>query len=153
MIEVGKKAPSFSLFDSSGVKVSLNDFIGRKVILYFYPKDITPGCTKEACDFRDFFPDFSKLQAVIIGINPDSIESHKKFIEKFNLPFFLLSDSNKVVANKYNVWKEKKFLGKTFMGVERSTFLIDENGRLLKIFRKVKVAGHVDEILKILKQK
>jgi peroxiredoxin Q/BCP len=151
MIEVGKKAPSFSLFDSYGVKISLNDFKGRKVILYFYPKDNTPGCTKEACDFRDFFQNFNKFKAVIIGISPDSVESHKKFIDKYNLPFFLLSDSKKEVVNKYKVWKEKKFLGKTYMGVERSTFVIDENGKFLKIFRNVKAAGHVEEVLKILR--
>lgn len=153
MLEVGKKAPTFSLMDSNGVKVSLNDFKGRKVVLYFYPKDNTSGCTKEACDFRDFFPDFKKLKATVIGVSPDSIDSHKKFIQKYNLPFILLSDDKKEVVTKYDVWKEKSMYGKKYMGVERTTFIIDEEGKILKVFPKVKVDGHINEIIKVLKEK
>jgi len=152
MAEGGKKAPSFSLMDSNGVNVSLKDFEGRKVVLYFYPKDNTPGCTKEACDFRDFFPDFKKKQITVIGISPDSIESHKKFIQKFNLPFILLSDEKKEVLKKYNVWKEKRMYGKKYMGVERTTFLINEDGKIIKIFPKVKVSGHIEEVIKAFKE-
>lgn len=153
MIEVGKKAPNFSLFDSNGMKISLNDFKGRKVVLYFYPKDMTSGCTKEACDFRDFFPNFKKIKTAIMGISPDSTTSHKKFIEKYNLPFTLLSDEKREVIQKYGVWKEKTMYGKKYMGVERTTFIIDENGKIMKIFPKVKVNGHVEEVLKVLKSK
>ena len=152
MAEVGKKAPSFSLMDSNGVNVSLKDFEGRKVVLYFYPKDNTPGCTKEACDFRDFFPDFKKKQITVIGISPDSIESHKKFVQKFNLPFILLSDEKKEVLKKYNVWKEKSMYGKKYMGVERTTFLINEDGKIIKVFPKVKVNGHIEEVIKAFKE-
>lgn len=152
MAEGGKKAPSFSLMDSNGVNVSLKDFEGRKVVLYFYPKDNTPGCTKEACDFRDFFPDFKKKQITVIGISPDSIESHKKFVQKFNLPFILLSDEKKEVLKKYNVWKEKSMYGKKYMGVERTTFLINEDGKIIKIFPKVKVSGHIEEVIKAFKE-
>lgn len=152
MAEIGKKAPSFSLMDSNGVNVSLKDFEGRKVVLYFYPKDNTPGCTKEACDFRDFFPDFKKKQITVIGISPDSIESHKKFVQKFNLPFILLSDEKKEVLKKYNVWKEKSMYGKKYMGVERTTFLINEDGKIIKVFPKVKVNGHIEEVIKAFKE-
>lgn len=151
MPETGKKAPPFSVFDSNGVKVSLNDFKGRKVVLYFYPKDNTSGCTKEACDFRDFFPDFKKLKAAVIGISPDSVESHKKFVQKLNLPFILLSDEKKEVVQKYGVWKEKSMYGKKYMGVERTTFVINEKGKIVKIFPKVKVDGHVEEVIRSLK--
>lgn len=151
MPEEGKKAPSFSVFDSNGVKVSLNDFKGRKLVLYFYPKDNTSGCTKEACDFRDFFPDFKKLKAAVIGISPDSVESHKKFVQKLNLPFILLSDEKKEVVRKYGVWKEKSMYGKKYMGVERTTFIIDEEGKIIKVFPKVKVDGHVEEVFRALK--
>lgn len=150
MLEEGKTAPSFSLPDVNNKKVSLKDFKGKKVVLYFYPKDMTSGCTKEACSFRDNFPNFEKLKVDIIGISPDSIESHKKFIEKYNLPFILLSDEKKEVVKKYGVWKEKTLYGKKYMGVERTTFIIDENSKILKIFPKVKVEGHVEEILNFL---
>lgn len=152
MPEVGKKAPSFTLMDSKGVEISLNDFKGKKVVLYFYPKDNTPGCTKEACDFRDSFKDFKKLNTVVIGISPDSIDSHTKFISKYDLPFILLSDDKKEVVRKYEVWKEKRLYGKKYMGVERTTFLIDEEGKIEKIFPKVKVDGHINEIIKSLKE-
>ena len=153
MVAEGKKAPSFSLIDENGQKVSLNDFKGKKVVLYFYPKDMTSGCTKEACDFRDQFPNFKKIKTVVLGISPDSAGSHKKFSDKYDLPFTLLSDEKKEVVQKYGVWKEKSMYGKKYMGVERRTFIIDEEGKIKKIFPKVKVDGHVEEIIKILKEK
>jgi peroxiredoxin Q/BCP len=151
MPEVGKKAPDFTLLDQDGKKVSLKDFTGKKVVLYFYPKDNTSGCTKEACNFRDEFPKFKKSDAVIIGISPDSVNSHKKFAEKYNLPFTLLSDEDKKVLEKYEVWKEKSMYGRKYMGVERTTYVIDENGKIKKIFNKVKVDGHNKEVMEALK--
>ncbi len=150
MIEENKKAPQFTLPDQTGKKISLKDFKGKKVVLYFYPKDNTPGCTKEACDFRDSIEDFKKIKAVVLGVSPDSVESHKKFAEKYDLPFPLLSDPEKKVLNKYGVWKEKSMYGRKYMGVERTTVVIDENGKIMKIFPKVKVKGHVDQVKKIL---
>jgi len=150
LIEENKKAPQFTLPDQTGKKISLKDFKGKKVVLYFYPKDNTPGCTKEACDFRDSIEDFKKIKAVVLGVSPDSIESHKKFAEKYDLPFPLLSDPEKKVLNKYGVWKEKSMYGRKYMGVERTTVVIDENGKIMKIFPKVKVKGHVDQVKKIL---
>jgi thioredoxin-dependent peroxiredoxin len=152
MIEVGKKAPPFTLLDSSNKKVSLSDFAGRKVILYFYPKDMTSGCTQEACDFRDSFPNFKKVKTEVIGISIDSTASHKKFSDKYDLPFTLLCDEKKEVVQKYGVWKEKSMYGKKYMGIERTTFIIDEDGKIRNIFQKVKVAGHVEEILQALKK-
>ncbi len=152
MVEEGKKAPAFTLKDQNGKKVSLKDFLGKNVVLYFYPKDNTSGCTKEACNFRDEFPGFKKLKAVIIGVSPDSVESHKKFAEKYNLPFTLLSDEKKQVLEKYGVWKEKSMYGRKYMGVERSTFIIDKTGKVRKIFRKVKVANHNKEVMEALKE-
>lgn len=151
MPEVGKKAPDFKLSDQDGNKVSLKDFKGKKVVLYFYPKDNTSGCTKEACNFRDDFPKFKKTDAVILGISPDSVSSHKKFAEKYNLPFTLLSDEGKEVVEEYGVWKEKSMYGKKYMGVERTTFIIDEEGKIKKIFNKVKVDGHNSEVIEALK--
>ena len=142
MLEVGKKAPAFKLKNQDGKVISLSDLKGKKVVLYFYPKDDTPGCTKEASAFRDEFPKFSGLNAVILGVSPDSAESHKKFIAKYKLPFDLLSDENKEVLEKYEVWKEKNNYGKIYMGVERTTYIIDENGMISKIFNHVKVEGH-----------
>ncbi len=150
MLEAGKKAPAFTLPDANGNKVSLKDFLGKKVVLYFYPKDNTSGCTKEACDFRDAMPDFSKIDAVVLGVSPDSPESHQKFIAKNNLNFTLLSDTDKKVLQKYGVWKEKSMYGRKYMGVERTTVIIDEKGRVVKIFPKVKVKGHVEQVLKVL---
>lgn len=152
MPEEGKKAPVFTLKNQDGKSVSLKDFNGKKVVLYFYPKDDTSGCTKEACSFRDGFPEFNNLNAVILGISPDSVESHKKFAEKYNLPFTLLSDEPREVIEKYEVWKEKNNYGKKYMGVERTTFLIDENGMIKKIFPKVKVDGHDQELIEALKK-
>ncbi len=151
MLEVGKKAPDFTLLDQDGKKVSLKDFKGKKIVLYFYPKDNTSGCTKEACNFRDDFPKFKKTDAVIIGISPDSVSSHKKFVEKYNLPFTLLADEEKNVVEKFGVWKEKSMYGKKYMGVERTTFIIDEEGKIKKIFNKVKVDGHNAEVMEALK--
>ncbi len=148
MIKEGNKAPTFSLPDSNGKKISLKDFLGKKVVLYFYPKDMTSGCTKEACDFRDTHPDFKKLKTVVLGVSPDSVDSHKKFSDKYELPFILLSDENKKVLHDYGVWKEKSMYGRKYMGVERTTVIIDETGIIRKIFPKVKVNGHVEEVLK-----
>lgn len=151
MLTEGKKAPAFKLKDQDGNIVSLKDFSGKHVVLYFYPKDDTSGCTKEACSFRDNLPDFSKIKAVILGVSADSIESHKKFQEKYNLPFTLLSDEDKKVVNDYGVWVEKSMYGRKYMGIERTTFIIDENGKIKKIFNKVKVDGHTEEVLSALK--
>lgn len=153
MLTEGKKAPKFSLPDSNGVKVSLDDYKGWKVILYFYPKDMTSGCTKEACDFRDQFPNFKKIKTVVLGVSPDSVTSHKKFADKYDLPFTLLSDEKKEVVEKYGVWKEKSMYGRKYMGVERTTFVIDEEGKIMKVFPKVKVNGHVEEVIKVIKGK
>lgn len=151
MPEVGKKAPDFSLLDQDGKKISLKDFKGKKVVLYFYPKDNTSGCTKEACNFRDDFPKFKKTDAIILGVSPDSVESHKKFVTKYNLPFTLLSDEDKKVLEKYGVWKEKSMYGRKYMGVERTTFIIDEIGKIKNVFNKVKVDGHNSELMEALK--
>lgn len=147
MPDVGQKAPQFSLQDDTGETISLEDFKGKKVILYFYPKDDTPGCTKEACDFRDQGKKFEKANAVILGISADSVESHGKFKKKFGLPFRLLSDPEKETIKAYGVWKEKSMYGKKYMGIERATFVIDENGKIQNVFPKVKVDGHIEEVL------
>jgi len=152
MVEVGKKAPAFSVSDQDGEKVSLNDLKGKNVVLYFYPKDNTSGCTQEACNFRDHFPNFGRLDAVILGVSPDSVESHKKFASKYKLPFRLLSDDKKELVEKYEVWKEKSMYGRKYMGVERSTFVIDKTSKVRKIFRKVKVAEHHKELIEALKE-
>jgi thioredoxin-dependent peroxiredoxin len=151
MLEVGKKAPDFSLLNQDGEKKSLKDFFGKKVVLYFYPKDDTSGCTKEACSFSDHLPKFSKLDAVILGVSPDSVKSHKKFSEKYKLKFDLLADEEKKVVEQYGVWKEKSMYGRKYMGVERTTFIINENGKISSIFNKVKVEGHDKEVLEALK--
>lgn len=151
MIEVGKKAPDFSLLNQDEKKISLKDYLGKKVVLYFYPKDDTSGCTKEACNFRDEFPKFTKTKAVILGVSPDSVKSHKKFAEKYDLNFDLLADEEKKVVEKFEVWKEKSMYGRKYMGVERTTFIIDEKGKIKNIFNKVKVDGHNKEVLEALK--
>lgn len=153
MIAEGKKAPAFSLPDSDGKKVSLKDFSGKNVVLYFYPKDMTSGCTTEACDFRDFHPDFKKLKTVVLGVSADPQKSHQKFRDKHDLPFTLLSDEDKKVVEKYGVWKEKSMYGSKYMGIERTTVIIGPDGKIRKIFPKVKVKGHVEEVLKTLKEK
>jgi thioredoxin-dependent peroxiredoxin len=147
MIRIGSNAPDFTLSSESGETLSLKDFRGKKVVLYFYPKDDTPGCTREACDFRDNETKFAKLNAVIIGVSADGVESHTRFKTKFGLPFHLLSDSDKKVIKAYGVWKDKMLYGRKMKGIERTTFVIDEQGKISKVFPKVKVDGHIEEIL------
>jgi len=151
MLAEGKKAPAFTLKNQEDEKISLKNFLGKKIILYFYPKDNTPGCTTEACDFRDTIAEFNKVNAIVLGISKDSVKSHKRFHEKQNLNFDLLSDEQTTVIQKYGVWKEKKNYGRTYMGIERTTFIIDENGKIEKIYPKVKVKNHVAEIIEYLK--
>jgi thioredoxin-dependent peroxiredoxin len=152
MLKVGDKAPEFALPTIGGKTISLADYLGsRNVVLYFYPKDDTPGCTKEACSFRDVQGEFDAAGAVILGVSIDSVKSHEKFARKYHLPFPLLSDEPKTVTTAYGVFKEKSMYGKTFMGVERTTFLIDKQGVIRKIWPKVKVDGHVDEVLEAVK--
>lgn len=151
--EEGKKAPEFSLDASTGEKIALKDFRGKKwVALYFYPKDETSGCTAEACDFRDQTKAFEKLGAVVLGVSPDPIKSHDKFIKKHGLTFPLLADTEKKTCEAYGVWIEKSMYGRKYMGVDRSTFLISPEGKIAKAWRKVKVPKHVDEVLAALKQ-
>jgi peroxiredoxin Q/BCP len=149
-LSVGSKAPDFSLPDGNGGTVSLKQLKGKTVVLYFYPKDNTSGCTKEACDFRDSLPVISKKGGVVVGVSTDSVSSHKKFADKFGLPFPLASDEKKELVKKYGVWKEKSMYGRKYMGVERTTFVIDGRGIITHIFPKVKVAGHVEELLGLL---
>ncbi|MFP7201768.1 thioredoxin-dependent thiol peroxidase [Lysinibacillus halotolerans] len=146
------EAPNFTLLNEKEEKVTLSDYRGKKVILYFYPKDMTPGCTTEACDFRDQHEAFSNLNAVILGISADDAKKHTKFIEKYGLPFSLLVDEDHEVCEKYGVWVLKKMYGKEFMGIERSTFLINEEGIVEKEWRKVKVKNHIEEVLTYLRE-
>lgn len=148
----GKKAPEFDLPASSGGNIALKDLKGKNVIVYFYPKDDTPGCTVEACGLRDSFKEIEKLNAVILGISPDPIKSHEKFITKFKLPFILLADEDKKMCQDYGVWVEKSMYGKKYMGVARTTFIIDGNGKIAKVFEKVKPEGHHLEIIAVLKE-
>lgn len=150
-LDLGDKAPDFSLPDQTGKRISLKDFKGRQVVLYFYPKDDTPGCTKEACGFRDGTGQLTKAGAVVLGVSLDGKESHQNFIKKYNLPFALLSDEDAAVSKAFGVYKQKNMYGKKFWGIERSTFLIDPAGQINGIFRKVKVDGHVEEVLNALK--
>lgn len=150
MLEVGTKAPDFTLQDKDGNNVSLSDFSGKKVVLYFYPRDNTPGCTKQACAFAQSYNRFKAKDIVVIGISKDSTASHKKFADKYNLPFILLSDPELVAIQSYDVWKEKKMYGKVSMGVVRSTYIIDENGIIEKTMSKVKPDTNADEILEYL---
>lgn len=149
---VGNKAPDFSLQNQHGKTVSLSQYKGKNIVLYFYPKDMTPGCTTQACDFRDQYNEFERLNTVILGISPDPIERHQKFIDKHNLPFQLLADTEKEVANLYGVWKLKKMFGKEYYGVERSTFIIDSEGTVIKEYRKVRVKGHIEETIQFIKE-
>jgi len=152
LVAEGQKAPEFSLPATGGRTISLSDFRGKKnVVLYFYPKDNTPGCTKEACFFRDVMSEFEAAQAVILGVSTDSIASHEKFAAKHNLLFPLLADENKEVSTAYGVFKQKSMYGKTFLGVERTTFVIDKEGIVRKVWPKVKVEGHIDEVLDFVK--
>jgi len=146
MVKEGQAAPDFKLQDDQGNWVSLSDFRGEHVVLYFYPKDDTPGCTTEACAFRDQAKEFKTRGIAIVGMSADSVESHKKFKEKFHLTFPLLSDPDKKTLKAYGVWKEKSMYGKKFMGIERTTIIIDEHGNIEKVFPKVKVVGHVKEL-------
>jgi thioredoxin-dependent peroxiredoxin len=146
-LKVGSKAPDFTLPTGDGKTISLKDFRGKRVILYFYPKDDTSGCTKEACSFRDNITKVVKRDAVVIGISTDTPESHKKFSEKYGLPFALGSDPTKEVVRAYGVWKKKSLYGRSYMGTERTTFVINERGVITTIFEKVKVDGHTDEVL------
>jgi peroxiredoxin Q/BCP len=150
-LEVGSKAPDFSLPDQDGNTVRLKSLKGKQVVLYFYPKDDTSGCTKEACDFRDSLAPIKKAGAVVLGVSMDGQASHQKFIAKYGLPFALLSDEGKEACKAYGVYKEKSMYGRKYWGIERSTFVIDAAGRLKALFRKVKVPGHVDEVLAALK--
>ncbi|MBL8709371.1 MAG: thioredoxin-dependent thiol peroxidase [Rhodospirillaceae bacterium] len=150
-LEIGAKAPVFSMKTDGGGKVSLSEFKGKNVVLYFYPKDDTSGCTAEACGFRDRLPAFKKLDAVVIGVSRDPVESHDKFKKKYELNFPLASDDSGKVTEAYGVWVEKNMYGKKYMGIERATFLIDGKGVLRGIWRKVKVPGHVEEIAKAIK--
>lgn len=147
MVKVGNKAPDFTTRDQNGDKVKLSDFKGQRVVLYFYPKDDTPGCTKEACSFRDADDVFKKEGIKVFGVSTDDEKSHQKFINKFSLPFDLLADTDKTIVEKYGVWGEKSMYGKKYMGTLRKTFLIDENGKIVKIFDKVNVSEHADEVL------
>ncbi|MGG1883077.1 thioredoxin-dependent thiol peroxidase [Bacillus safensis] len=150
-IEVGQQVPDIELTGDNGEKVKLSDFKGKHIVLYFYPKDMTPGCTTEACDFRDRHQSFAELDAVIIGVSPDSQDKHQKFKEKHDLPFLLLVDDEQKLSKAFGVWKLKKNFGKEYMGIERSTFLINKEGTLVKEWRKVKVKDHVEEALEELK--
>ena len=148
----GKKAPNFNLFATTGEKVHLSQFKGQPLVVYFYPKDDTPGCTNEALDFNAAQREFAKLGALVLGISPDNVESHEKFITKHGLTIELLSDTEKTAVKAYGVWVEKNMYGRKYMGVERATFLIDKYGKLARAWRKVRVNGHVDEVLKALKE-
>jgi len=146
-LKEGDAAPKFTVATNGGGRLSLADFLGQNVILYFYPKDDTPGCTKEACAFRDGFAEFKKKGAVILGVSPDAVKSHDKFVEKFKLPFTLLADEDKKIAEAYGVWGEKSFMGRKYMGVHRVTFLIGPDGRIKKIWPAVKPDEHAAEVL------
>lgn len=150
MIQQGTKAPNFTLNDKDGNAVSLSDFLGKKVVLYFYPKDNTPGCTRQACAFAAAYEGFKQKNVAVIGISKDSVASHQKFAEKYDLPFVLLSDPDRVAIEAFGVWQEKKMCGKTSMGVVRTTFIIDENGNVEKVMEKVKPDTNAQEILEYL---
>jgi peroxiredoxin Q/BCP len=149
-LKEGDKAPPFQARSDSGERISLKDLKGKPVVLYFYPKDMTPGCTQEACDFRDSFSRLKKLGVTVLGVSKDSVESHQKFKGKHELPFTLLADPDGELCKSYGVWKLKTLYGRKFMGIERATFVIGRDQRILKVYPKVKVKGHVDEILKFL---
>jgi thioredoxin-dependent peroxiredoxin len=151
-MKVGQKAPDFTVTDDSGNKVKLSSFKGKKVVLYFYPKDDTPGCTKEACNFRDGIKEIQKQGAVVLGVSADSVDSHKKFKEKFDLNFPLLADTDKKIIEAYDTWKEKSMYGKKYMGIERTTYIIDEDGKVSHVFPKVKVDQHYGEVLAALRE-
>lgn len=151
-IEKGQAAPEFTLPDQDGKEHSLAEYRGSWVLLYFYPKDDTPGCTKEACAIRDYFPNFGKLKAKVLGVSVDSVASHKKFAEKYSLPFTLLSDEGKQVVEQYGVWGKKQMMGREYMGTLRTSFLIDPEGKIAKIYEKVKPEVHAQEVLQDLER-
>ena len=150
-VEEGKKAPDFTAATDGGQKLKLSELRGKPVVLYFYPKDDTPGCTTEACGFRDAMPDFKKLKTLVIGVSKDSVARHDKFKAKYELPFPLVSDEDGKICEKYGTWIEKSLYGRKYMGIDRATFLIDKTGVVRKVWQKVKVAGHVDEVHAALK--
>lgn len=152
MVEAGKKAPDFKIPNQDGEAVSLSDYRGRNVVVYFYPKDNTSGCTTEACEFRDRYEDFRKLDAVVLGISADSVKSHTKFRDKLDLPFHLLADTEKAAHEAYGVWVEKKMYGKTYWGTQRATFVVDRDGVVRHVFPKVKPQGHAEEVKQVLSQ-
>ena len=148
MPKVGDKAPNFKIPDQKGEVRSLADFKGQNVLIYFYPKDFTSGCTTEACSLRDMFPKFDEQSAVILGVSADTVESHKKFAAKYKLPFTLLADPDKIMINAYGIWQKKKFLGKEYMGIARTSFLIDKKGKIAKIYNNVKPPVHAEQVYK-----
>jgi peroxiredoxin Q/BCP len=150
VVEEGQEAPDFELASDAGQRVRLSQFRGQPVVLYFYPKDDTPGCTAQACGIRDSYDDFEQRGAVVLGVSPDEESSHVKFKQKYGLPFTLLADRDHEVAEQYGVWGERKYMGKTYMGVERSTFVIDEDGRIAKVMRRVKPDTHAERVLEAL---
>lgn len=147
MLNIGDKAPDFTLVNKDGQEVSISDFLGKKVVLYFYPRDNTPGCTRQACAFAGLYQEFEKRGVTVIGVSKDSVASHQRFAEKYNLPFVLLSDPERVAIEAYGVWQEKKLYGRPSMGVARTTFIIDEDGKIAKIMNKVKPDTNAQEIL------
>jgi peroxiredoxin Q/BCP len=151
VIEEGKPAPDFALTTDTGETVKLSDFRGKQVVLYFYPKDDTPGCTTQACGIRDVYGEFQKEGAVVLGVSPDDESSHVKFKDKYELPFTLLADTDHAVSEEYGVWGEKKYMGRTYMGVDRSTFVIDEDGNVKRVMHKVKPDSHADDVLETLR--
>ena len=151
MLSVGDAVPDFSLKDAEGKTVKKSDLKGKKYVVYFYPKDFTPGCTTEAAEFARDYKKFKSSDIEIIGISPDDVDSHKKFGKKMEVPFILLADTEKEIAKKFGVWGKKQFMGREYMGVNRTTFLVDEKGKILKVFEKVKAAGHAQEVLEIFK--
>ena len=150
MVEEGQEAPDFELTSDEGERVKLSQFRGQPVVLYFYPRDDTPGCTTQACGIRDNYDDFEERGAVVLGVSPDEESSHVKFKQKYGLPFTLLADPEHTVSEQYGVWGERKYMGRTYMGVERSTFLIDPEGRIARVMRKVKPDTHVEQVLQAL---
>jgi peroxiredoxin Q/BCP len=151
VVEEGTAAPDFELTSDSGETVKLSDLRGKQVVLYFYPKDDTPGCTTQACGIRDVYGEFEKAGAVVLGVSPDDERSHVKFKDKYDLPFTLLADTDHAVSEQYGVWGEKKYMGKTYLGVSRSTFVIGEDGNVKRVMEKVKPDSHADEVLEALK--
>ncbi|WP_368652698.1 thioredoxin-dependent thiol peroxidase [Ornithinibacillus sp. 4-3] len=151
-VGIGKQVADFTSVNQNGEEIKLSDFKGRHVVLYFYPKDMTPGCTTQACDFRDHHESFKELDAVIIGVSPDPVQRHQKFIEKHDLPFHLLADEDHQLAEQFGVWQLKKTFGKEYYGIVRSTFVIDKDGILQKEYRNVRVKGHVEEALQYIRE-